>query len=128
MPKLSLEDLKEVREKARASRSLGPDGPFRAKITVHMGTCGIASGARNIMDAFMSAIENEGADDVFLTTSGCAGYCSHEPMATIEMAGQIPVKYSDLTEDKARTIFKQHVIGRRPVREFVLAVGSERSL
>jgi len=128
MPKLSLEDLKAVREKARAERRIGPGGPYRAKITVHMGTCGIAAGARGIMEAFLTEIDVGESDDIFLTTSGCAGYCSHEPMATVELSGTPPVKYIDLDPDKARKIYREHVIGTRPVRDFALASGSERSI
>ena len=128
MPKLSLEDLKTIREKARASRNLGKDGSFRAKVTVHMGTCGIAAGAREIMNTFMQEIESRDIGDVNLTTSGCAGLCSHEPMATVELAGKIPVKYIDLDPDKAREIFQEHVVGQQPVRAYALAAGSERSI
>ena len=91
-----------------------------------MGTCGIAAGARTVMQAFMDEIENRKADDVILTISSCAGLCSREPMATIELQGQPPVKYVDLTPDKAKEIFEQHVVGGKVVTEYALAAGSER--
>ncbi len=126
MPKLTLEDLKKIKESQLRSTALR-EGGYRAKITVHMGTCGIASGARKIMTAFMQDIEQSKGGDIILTTSGCAGLCSREPMATVELRGQPPVKYCDLTEEKAHQIFAQHVLGGTIVEQYALAVGHETS-
>jgi len=128
MPKLSLEDLKNIREKARATTILREGGPYRVKVTVHMGTCGIAAGAREIMSTLMNAIEASSLQDIILTSSGCAGMCSSEPMATVEFAGKTPVKYISLTPEKTREIFKKHIVGGSPVKEYALAAGSERSI
>jgi len=124
MPKLTLEDLKKIKEDAKAATTLR-EGGHRAKITVHMGTCGIASGARKIMSVFMDEVSKRGLKDVIITTSGCAGLCSREPMATVELLGEAPVKYVDLDEGKTREIFVEHVIGGEMVEKYALAVGSE---
>lgn len=126
MPKLKLEDLQKIREEALQSTTLRR-GKGRAKITVHMGTCGIAAGARKIMSALINEIEERSIKDLILTTSGCAGLCSREPMATVEVAGQAPVKYVDLTEEKIREILSQHVMKGEIVKEYALALGSERT-
>ncbi len=125
MPKLKIEDLDKISEEARRRMTVR-EGGGRAKITVHMGTCGIAAGARTIMSAFLQEIETHNVKDVIITTSGCAGLCSREPMATIELAGQAPVKYVDLTEEKARKIFRDHVLSGKFVPEYALSIGSER--
>lgn len=127
MDKLKPEDLDKIGEKVKRAILLR-EGAGRARIVVHMGTCGIAAGARTVMQAFMDAIEKRKADDVLLTISSCAGLCSREPMATIELEGQPPVKYVDLTPDKARRIFEEHVLGGNIVTEYALAAGSERVL
>lgn len=127
MPKLTLEDLEKIRGEARKSIFIREQGQFRAKITVHMGTCGIAAGARNIMNAFLREVEKRGTTDILLTTSGCAGLCSREPMATVELAGQAPVKYADLTEKKAQEIFEKHVLGGQIVTAYALSIGSEKT-
>ena len=62
-----------------------------------------------------------------MTTSGCAGLCSREPMITVELLGEAPVKYVDLNADKMREIFAEHVLGGKPVEKYALAVGSETS-
>lgn len=126
MPKLTIDDLKKIRETARGTVILR-EGIGRAKVTVHMGTCGIASGARDIMDALMEEIENKEIKDVIVTTSGCAGLCSREPMATIELPGKAPVKYVDLTKAKIKQIFNEHVLGGNIVARYALAIGSERT-
>jgi NADP-reducing hydrogenase subunit HndB len=126
MPKLTIEDLKALRDKAKGKSLLSRDGPYKVKVTVHMGTCGIAAGARKIMETMMQAVEEKEAQDVFLTTSGCAGLCSKEPMVTVEVADSAPVKYVELTPEKAREIFDRHVLGQEPVTEYAIAVGSER--
>jgi len=122
--KLRIQDLAKIRKKARSLVTIR-ESEGRARVTVHMGTCGIAAGAREIMDALLEEMEKNEVGDVIVTTSGCAGLCSREPMATIELRDQPPVKYIDLTPEKIRKIFIQHVLGGHPVPEYALAVGSE---
>ena len=127
MAKLRPEDLDKIAERMRKAVSLR-DGAGRAKVTVHMGTCGIAAGARKIMTALIRCVDESVVKDVILTTSGCAGLCSREPMMTVELAGQAPVKYVDLTEDRIPRIFTEHVVNGKIVAEYALAVGSEQTL
>ena len=126
MPKLKLEDLAKIKEKVKTSTSLR-EGGYQAKVTVHMGTCGIASGARKVMQTLMDEIAQRDVKDVILTTSGCAGLCSREPMATVELRGEAPVKYVDLDEEKIQRILIEHVVGGKIVEEYALAIGSETS-
>lgn len=124
MPKLKVEDLEKISESAKAAIFLR-EGAGRVKIIVHLGTCGIAAGARNIMNALLKVVEETGVRDVIVTTSGCAGLCSREPMVTVEIKGEAPVKYVDLTEAKIRRIFFDHIIDGKIVIEYALAIGSE---
>jgi NADP-reducing hydrogenase subunit HndB len=126
MPKLKLEDLAELREKARKATSLR-DGAARVRVTIHMGTCGIAAGARKIIEAALREVEERDLRDVLVSTSGCAGLCSREPMATVEVVGEAPVKYVDLTEARLKAIFTEHVVGGKIVEQCALAIGSERT-
>jgi NADP-reducing hydrogenase subunit HndB len=124
MAKLKVEDLKKIKESMKGTVNLR-QGDHRMKITVHMGTCGIAAGARKVMDALLEKLNQSGATDIILTTSGCAGLCNHEPMITVEDKETAPVKYAKLDGDKASEIFDEHVIGGNPVSEYALSVGSE---
>ncbi len=125
MPKLKIEDLEKISQRVKKTVLLR-DGAGRAKITVHMGTCGIAAGARKIMNTLMEEIEKKDIKDVILTSSGCAGLCSKEPMATVELKDETPIKYVDLTPEKIRKILEGHVLGGKIVEEYALAKGSER--
>ncbi len=126
MPKLTLKDLEKKREEAKKAITLREDGEYKAKVTVHMGTCGIAAGARKVMDALLEEISEGDITDVLVSNSGCAGLCSREPMATIELVGEAPVKYVDLDSDKMKKIFKEHVLGGKVVTEYALGYGSEK--
>jgi len=125
MPKLKIEDLEKISQKVRKTVQLR-DGAGRAKITVHMGTCGIAAGARTIMNTVMEELDKKDIADVILTSSGCAGLCSQEPMVTVELKDKAPVKYVDLTPEKILKIIDQHVVGEKVVEDYALAIGSER--
>ena len=124
MPKLKVEDLKRIKENMAGTVNIR-EGTHRAKITVHMGTCGIAAGARTIMNKILEKKNENNATDVMVTTSGCAGLCNHEPMMTIETKDSAPIKYVKLDEEKVAKIFDEHIMKGNPVTEYVLAMGSE---
>lgn len=127
MPKLTLKDLEKKREEAKKTVVLREGGPYKAKVTVHMGTCGIAAGARKVMDALLKEIEKRESQDILVSTSGCAGLCSREPMATVELVGKAPVKYIDLNGEKMKKIFEDHVLGGNVIIEYALGYGSEKT-
>jgi len=126
MARLTIDDLKKLKEQYREKTHLR-EGGYRAKVTVHMGTCGLAAGSREIMDGLLDEVQKANATDVIVTTSGCAGLCSREPMVTVEIVGQPPVKYVDLTDEKIRRIFKEHVLGGNIVEDYALVRGCETS-
>jgi NADP-reducing hydrogenase subunit HndB len=124
MPRLTIDDLKALRDRTAGSLDLRA-GVARAKVTVHMGTCGIAAGARDVMAALLAEIERQHLTDVLVTTSGCAGLCSREPMATVEVRSEAPVKYANLTPEKMAQVVRQHIVGGQAVMDIALAAGCE---
>ncbi|MFH0975366.1 MAG: (2Fe-2S) ferredoxin domain-containing protein [Spirochaetota bacterium] len=124
MAKLNIADLKKIKEKVHKEMALR-DGERRAKVTVHMGTCGIASGAKEVMDALLDEIQAAAVNDVFVTTSGCMGLCSREPLVTVEILNQEPIKYEYMNPNKMRQVFKKHILEGQIQTPFVLAKGSE---
>ena len=122
MAKLTIADLKKIKEKVQSETALR-EGGQRAKVTVHMGTCGIAAGARSVMDSLMSEIAEAGVSDVMVTTSGCAGMCSKEPMVTVELIGQEPIIYGTMDANKMRQVFKRHVLLGEVQTMFAMARG-----
>lgn len=125
MAKLTIDDLKKIKERVLMQDQFR-SGEKRAKITVHMGTCGIASGARDILDALVDELSQNGVGDVLVTTSGCIGICSREPLITVEEQGKEPIIYESLTAGKMRQIFRQHIIGGAIQSDFVMARGKEQ--
>jgi NADP-reducing hydrogenase subunit HndB len=126
MKKIKIGDLEKIREKIQRTTNLR-ESKARAKVTIHMGTCGIAAGARQILTSLMEEIEKRKLKDILVTTSGCAGLCSREPMATVEVMGKPPVKYIDLTNEKIKEILSEHIIKGDIVEKYALAIGSERT-
>lgn len=124
MAKLNVEDLKRIKEDVMKNTSLR-EGGKRVKITVHMGTCGIASGARDVLKSAIDEIGDSGAEDIIVTTSGCMGICSREPLITVEVLDEKPVVYEYVDTKKMRQIFKQHVLGGKVQADFAMAVGKE---
>ena len=103
----SAADLKALADRAKASVELR-EGTKDVQVTVHMGTCGIAAGARGVMAA-------AGVDDVTLRQSGCAGLCEQEPMITVRDASDTPYRYGLLDDAKVKTIVTEHLVGGTPV-------------
>lgn len=127
MGKMTIDDLARIRDAARYKIALR-QGAGRVRINVHMGTCGIAAGARQILTSVMKEIEGKNLQDVIVTNSGCAGLCSQEPMMTIEVLGEpAPIKYVFLTPDKVRKIIESHVLNGQVAKEYALGLGSERT-
>jgi NADP-reducing hydrogenase subunit HndB len=124
MAKLLIDDLKKIKERVEKEMSLR-EGDRRVKVTVHMGTCGIASGAKAVMDTLLEEIEAADSSDVAVTTSGCMGLCSREPLVTVEILNQEPIKYEYMNPNKMRQVFKRHIQAGEIQTPFVLAKGSE---
>lgn len=120
MAKLSVGDLKNLKEKVSKDMSLR-EGNAKILVTVHMGTCGIASGAREVMDALMKEMEVADRQDIRVMAAGCLGMCSSEPNVTVEIEGQPPIAYQYMDANKMRQVFKRHVIKGEVQTDFALA-------
>jgi len=122
MAKLTIEDLKKIKEKTSKDTSLRHGGAT-VKITVHMGTCGIAAGAREVMNSLMEEMGLAEREDIRVVASGCLGMCSSEPNVTVEVKDEKPVVYKEIDSNKMRQIFKRHIIKGEVQTEFALSRG-----
>ena len=120
----STKDLRTIKEQVQAQTALRADR-YRACVTVHMGTCGIASGAREVLGAVMDELEACGRTDVRVTTSGCIGACSHEPVMTVEVLDAEPVLYGMLDRESAGQVFREHVLQGKVAPQFAVTIGSD---
>ena len=120
MAKLTIEDLKKIKEKTSKETSVR-HGKANIKITVHMGTCGIAAGAREVMAALMEEMAQTDREDIRVVNSGCMGMCSSEPNVTVEVEGAEPIVYQHMDSNKMRQVFKRHVLLGEVQSDFALA-------
>ncbi len=120
MAKLTIDDLKKIKEKTAKETSLR-EGAANIKITVHMGTCGIAAGARDVMSALMEEMAAADRQDIRVVASGCMGMCSSEPNVTVEVQGSEPIVYQLMDANKMRQVFKRHVLLGEVQTDFALA-------
>lgn len=116
----TLEDLKKIREETLRAMKVR-EGQQKCKIVVAMGTCGIASGAREVMSAILDELEKRGISDVTVTQSGCKGLCEQEPTVDVIKQGQPAVTYGYVTPEKVRTIVAQHIINDTIAGDWVVA-------
>jgi NADP-reducing hydrogenase subunit HndB len=118
MPKIgSLEELKELRNKA--AKDLQVRLSTGTRITVGLGTCGIAAGARETMRAIVEELDRRGIDAT-VNTVGCIGMCYNEPLVDIEQAGKPRVTYGNVTADRVPRIIEEHLKNGRVVEEWVV--------
>jgi len=120
MAKLTIDDLKKIRAETARRMSLR-GGEANVKITVHMGTCGIAAGARDVMNALLEEISQTDRRDIRVLAAGCIGKCSSEPNVTVEIKGAEPVVYQKMEPDRMRRVFNRHVLAGEVQKDFVLA-------
>jgi NADP-reducing hydrogenase subunit HndB len=85
-----------------------------------MGTCGIAAGAREVMNALMEEMAEIDRQDIRVVNSGCMGMCSSEPNVTVEFEGQEPIVYQLMDSNKMRQVFKRHVLLGEVQSDFAL--------
>ncbi len=127
MPKINSDDFKRIKEKVQSESCLTPD-ERRVRVTVHMGTCGIACGAEKVFARLMEEIERAGSTDVRVTKSGCMGFCAREPLVTVEVYDQEPIIYQYVDEEKISQIFRKHVVDGEVQPQFALARGREQQI
>lgn len=117
MPKLkTIEDLKAIREQAQRDLKLRTETGTR--IIIGMGTCGIAAGARETMHAILEELSQRQID-AHVTTVGCIGMCSKEPLVDIEQAGQPRITYCNVHPDMVPRLIEEHLVRGVVVEDWV---------
>jgi len=125
--KIRTEDLIKIKRHTLTKRELSKRGK-KIRITVHMGTCGIASGAQKIMDVLTKEIEKRKQKNITIITSGCMGLCSREPLVTVEIFGQEPIIYQYMDKEKMVEVFKKHILEGKVLTDYALARGKEEQI
>ena len=116
----SLAELAAIREKMKDKVSLR-EGSNETRIVVGMATCGIAAGARPVLNAFVEGVSNAGlTDKVTVTQTGCIGICQYEPVVEIFEAGKEKVTYVKMSADKVERVINEHLKGGNVVAEYTI--------
>ncbi|MBO7740314.1 MAG: (2Fe-2S) ferredoxin domain-containing protein [Clostridia bacterium] len=117
---ISLADLAAIREKMK-DKVVIREGSAQTRVVVGMATCGIAAGARPVLNAFVDGVNKEGlADKITVTQTGCIGICQYEPVVEVYEDGKEKTTYVKLTAEKAEKIIKEHLIGGKVVAEYTI--------
>ena len=117
----SLEQLKEIREKMSGRTGISPDGQSGIRVVVGMATCGIAAGARPVLNTFVEEIAKEDlTDKATVSQTGCIGICQYEPVVEVYEQGKEKITYVKITPDKAKRIVAEHIKGGNVVTEYTI--------
>ena len=120
----SLAELKEIRDKTRASVTLRENAEAGTRVMVGMATCGIAAGARPVLNAFVEEVAKRGLQDVMVTQTGCIGICQYEPVVEVVTPGQEKVTYVKMTPEKAVRVVNDHLVNGNVVSEYTIGANA----
>lgn len=122
---ISLEQLAAIREKMK-DKVVIREGAAETRVVVGMATCGIAAGARPVLNAFSEGVAKEGlAEKVTVSQTGCIGICQYEPVVEIFESGKEKVTYVKLNAEKVEKIIKEHLIGGNVVTEYTIGANAK---
>ena len=116
----SLEELKAIRERMQGKVGMRSENAGQTKIVVGMATCGIASGARPVLNVLADEVQKRGLSNVVVTQTGCIGLCQYEPIIEVYVPGKEKVTYVKMNVDKALEILEQHIVRGHTLGKYTL--------
>lgn len=116
----SLAELQAIKNRMKDKVVLR-DGMESTRVVVGMATCGIAAGARPVLNAFVEGVNKEGLEDkVTVTQTGCIGLCQFEPVVEVFEAGKEKVTYVKMNPERAQEVIEKHIKGGQVVNEYTV--------
>ena len=120
----SLAELQAIKQRMK-DRVVLRDGMENVRVVVGMATCGIAAGARPVLNAFVEGVNQEGlGDKVSVTQTGCIGICQYEPVVEVFEAGKDKVTYVKMNPEKAQEVIEKHLKGGQVIGEYTIGAVS----
>lgn len=116
----SLAELQAIRDKAKQTIQIREESGAGKRIVVGMATCGIAAGARPVLNAFVEEVAKRNLQDVAVTQTGCIGICQYEPVVEVYVPGQEKVTYVKMTAEKVARVVSDHIVNGNPVAEYTI--------
>ncbi len=118
----SLAELAEIKERMQ-NKVIMREGGSNIRVVVGMATCGIAAGARPVLNAFVEEVNGAGlSDKVMVTQTGCIGICQYEPVVEVFEAGKEKVTYVKMTAEKAKEVVEKHLKGGKVIEEYTIKI------
>ena len=116
----TLEELAQIRDRMKNKVALR-EGTGEIRVVVGMATCGIAAGARPVLNAFVEQVANQNlGDKVTVTQTGCIGMCRFEPIVEVFEGDKERVTYVKVKPEMVPEIIKEHLIGGKPVTKYTI--------
>ena len=106
----SLEELRAIRERMQGQVGMRSADAEQTRVVVGMATCGIASGARPVLNTLAEEVRAKKLDNVVVTQTGCIGLCQYEPIVEVFAPGKEKVTYVKMTPEKAKEVVEQHLM------------------
>jgi len=116
----SLAELAAIKDKMKQNATMREDGDNATKIVVGMATCGIAAGARAVINEITAELTKRGLEHVTVAQTGCIGMCKLEPIVDVIVPGQEKVTYVLVSPDKVSKIISGHIVNGNPVLEYTI--------
>ena len=116
----SLEELKAIRDRMQKQVGLRESDENTIRVVVGMATCGIAAGARPVLEAFLEEVNKRELKNVTVTQTGCIGVCRLEPIAEVYVPGEEKVTYVKLKPEMVPKIVADHLVNGNVVTDYVV--------
>lgn len=117
----TLAELQAIRERMQSQVNLRAEDHNHTRVVVGMATCGIAAGARPVLNTFAKEIQSKGLTDrISVTQTGCIGLCQYEPIVEIMEPGKDKITYVKMNPDKALEVIERHLVGGHPVEKYTM--------
>ena len=119
MAKMTLEDLKKLRDEKKKSMDRREVAGKDIEIVVGMATCGIAAGAKDTMSAILTELENQNMQNVILRQTGCMGFCYAEPTVEVRVPGMPDILYGNVDKETAFQIVRKPLLGKALINDHI---------
>lgn len=120
----SLAELQAIRDKVKKQIDIREEKGDSIRVLVGMATCGIAAGARPVLNEFVNEIAKRGLSNVTVTQTGCIGICQYEPVVEVIVPGQEKVTYVKMTPEKVAKVVHNHIVNNNIVTEYTIGANS----
>ena len=121
----SLQELAAIRDRMKQTVNTREAAHDTTRVVVGMATCGIAAGARPVLNAFTEEIARRDLAGVLVTQTGCIGLCQDEPIVEVTMPGQEKVTYVKMTPEKAARVVADHLVNGNVVSEYTIGANAK---